>query len=59
MTEIKKSRIPTFIGRTQKFMDEGLTIPEIAEKLKVSVENVEEWVQIIKQAEENRKKLGL
>lgn len=50
------TNLATNIGRTKRYLEEGLTYSEIAEKLKVGESTVRSWVGIINKAEENKAK---
>lgn len=49
-----ENRLKLNLGRTKRYLEEGLSIPEIAVKLKVGESTVRKWVDIINNAKETK-----
>lgn len=52
----QEQRLALNIGRTKRYLEEGLSQSEIAEKLGVGVSTVRTWIGIINQANVNMAK---
>ena len=51
-----RERLALNIGRTKRYLQDGLSTVEIARKLKLSESSVRRYVDMIRKAEENEKK---
>ena len=52
-----RERLALNIGRTKRYLQDGLSTVEIASKLKLPESSVRRYVSMIREAEENEKKI--
>lgn len=50
----EKTKLATMVGRTARYLEDGLSVSEIAVKLNVPENNVREYIEVIEMANENK-----
>lgn len=58
LTNVEFMRLALKIGKTERYLEKGMSIPDIAKKLKVGESTVRSWVDKINKAKENEEKLS-